>query len=117
MKRLFALVLLLIAAGCRRSESALGGDPARGKDLIESRYGCVACHSIPGTAGPRGMVGPPLDHIAVRQFLAGKLQNTPQTMAKWLQNPQAFAPGNAMPNLGVTPKDARDITAYLFTLK
>jgi cytochrome c1 len=38
-------------------------------------------------------------------------------MMKWLQNPQALDPNNAMPNLGVTPKDSGDITAYLYTLK
>jgi cytochrome c1 len=38
-------------------------------------------------------------------------------MTKWLQNPQAMDPNNAMPNLGVTPDDSRDIAAFLFTLK
>jgi cytochrome c2 len=115
---LLLLVIALVALGCgRKSAFALGGDPSHGKQLIEEKYGCPACHSVPGVEGPRGMVGPPLDHIAIRQFLIGKLENTPQNMSKWLQNPQGFAPGNAMPNLGVTPDDARDITAYLFTLK
>jgi cytochrome c1 len=63
------------------------------------------------------MVGPSLDHIGTRTYIAGKLQNNAQNMAKWLQNPQAFDPNNAMPNLGVTPDDARDITAFLDTLK
>jgi cytochrome c len=62
-------------------------------------------------------VGPPLDKMAERTFIGGKIQNTPQNMMQWLQNPQAFDPGNAMPNVGVTPNDARDITAFLFTLK
>ncbi|PRY20191.1 hypothetical protein CLV70_12572 [Pseudosporangium ferrugineum] len=31
-------------------------------------------------------------------------------------DPQAVEPGTAMPDLGVTSTDARDIAAYLFTL-
>ena len=115
---LAAIAVILLLGGCReKARYALGGDPGRGKQLIEEKYGCPACHSIPGVEGPRGMIGPPLDHIAVRQMLIGKLQNSPENMSKWLQNPQGFAPANAMPNLGVTSDDARDITAYLYTLK
>ena len=114
MKRWIITVVILLSACTKREESI--GDVDRGKRLIE-QYGCQACHVVPGVKGPKGVVGPPLDKIAVRTFIAGKVQNTPQNMTQWLQNPQAFDPGNAMPNLGVTPVDARDITAYLFTLK
>lgn len=93
-----------------------GGDPDRGKAAIE-RYGCNACHSIPGIPGPKGMVGPPLAHIASRPFIARKIANNPETMIKWLQNPPAFDPQSSMPSLGVTEADSRDITAYLESLK
>lgn len=118
-----ALLLLILAAACteRRYENAqtsrmTGGDIERGRQLITT-YGCTACHNVPGVRGPRGMVGPPLDGIASRTVLAGRLQNTPDVMIQWLQNPQAYDPQNAMPNLGVTPQDARDLTAFLYTLK
>lgn len=119
MRRLLFCALLL--AACNRYEKSedaalTGGDADRGKDAI-LRYGCTACHSIPGIRGPRGMVGPPLDHMVQRGFIAGKYQNTPQNLTQWLQNPQAMDPNNAMPNLGVTPDDAKDITAYLYTLR
>jgi cytochrome c len=110
-----ALLLILIAA-CAKREPPIPGDAERGKQLI-GQYGCVACHNVPGVKGPRGMVGPPLEHIASRTYLAGKIQNSAPAMTQWLQNPQAMDPNNAMPNLGVTPKDAEDITAYLYTLK
>jgi cytochrome c1 len=38
-------------------------------------------------------------------------------MTAWLRDPQAIVPGNAMPNVGLTEKDARDVAAYLFTLR
>jgi cytochrome c len=119
----FALLALCLATGCGREQqkaqvaaTTTGGSEDRGKQLID-KYGCNACHVIPGISGPKGMVGPPLDHMAVRQIIGGKIQNTPENMMKWLQNPQALDPQNAMPNLGVTPADSRDITAYLYTLK
>ena len=115
MKRAALLMSFAFALACNKHES-LPGDPEHGKELIQ-QYGCTACHSIPGVKGPKGMVGPSLEHIGTRTYIAGKLQNNAQNMAKWLQNPQAFDPNNAMPNLGVTPEDARDITAFLDTLK
>ena len=113
--------LLLFACTEKKDDHAetrtvTGGNSDRGKVLI-TQYGCPACHAIPGIEGPKGAIGPPLDRLASRTFIAGKVQNTPQNIITWLQNPQAFDPANAMPNLGVKPEDARDITAYLFTLK
>jgi cytochrome c2 len=110
-----ALIALLFVA-CARREPAIPGDADHGKQLL-SQYGCTSCHVIPGVKGPRGNVGPSLEHVATRTYLAGKLQNNVPNMTKWLQNPQVFDPQNAMPNLGVTPEDSRDITAYLYTLK
>jgi cytochrome c2 len=104
--------MIVLALGCKKSE----GNVDRGKQLV-TQYGCVACHVIPTVEGPKGMVGPPLDHIASRQIIAGKLPNTPENMMAWLQNPQMVDPNNSMPNLGVTPADARDMTAFLDSLK
>ena len=120
MRRLLLCALLL--AACNREDtnqiSAMtgGGDPAKGKDAIV-RYGCTACHNVPGIQGPRGMVGPPLDHMASRAFIAGKIQNSPPNLEQWIVNPQSLDPNNAMPALGVTPADAKDIAAFLYTLK
>jgi cytochrome c1 len=72
---------------------------------------------IPGATGPRARVGPPLAGIASRKILAGVLPNTPENMVRWLRGPQSVDPPTAMPDLGVTERDARDITAYLATLK
>ena len=33
-----------------------------------------------------------------------------------LQRSQSIVPGNAMPNLQLSPQEARDIAAYLYTL-
>ncbi len=87
-----------------------------GVQLIRS-YGCGSCHSIPGVTGADGMVGPPLVAWGRRTMVAGYLPNTPEQLEHWLVAPQSVAPGNAMPNLGVTQAEARDIAAYLYTLR
>ena len=124
MKRTAILMcVVVIATACSKPQEKYerrvatgGGDEKRGRQLID-QYGCTSCHAIPGVAGPKGMVGPPLDHIGSRSFIAGKFPNTPQTLMKWLQNPQAMDPQNAMPNLGITPADSRDLAAFLLSLK
>jgi cytochrome c len=92
------------------------GDRERGKRDVAA-YGCGACHVVPGVAGARGLVGPPLTSFAHRSHLAGSLPNTADHLVRWLQSPQSIRPGSAMPNLGVTEADARDIAAYLYSLE
>jgi mono/diheme cytochrome c family protein len=91
------------------------GDPRRGARAIP-QYGCTTCHSIPGILGRPVKVGPPLRGVARRNYLGGVLPNTPDAMVRWLLDPQAADPDSAMPALGLTPADAADIAAYLYTL-
>jgi mono/diheme cytochrome c family protein len=91
-------------------------DARRGAQAI-NQHACVTCHEIPGIVGANAPVGPPLEGIASREMLGGVLPNSPENMVRWLRQPQHFAPLTAMPNLGLTEHDARDIAAYLATLK
>jgi cytochrome c2 len=121
-ERLLGLVLFLalLSSGCRGPEETArrltGGEPGRGPALIR-KYGCQTCHTIPGVPGADGMVGPPLDRIAGRTYLAGRLPNTPQNLMRWIRDPQGISPGTAMPQMGVTEQDGRDIAAFLYTLQ
>lgn len=117
--RLLSIVLLalFLAIGCSSSEAELPpGDPDQGQAAIRG-YGCGSCHVIPGISGANGHVGPSLERIAKRVYLAGVLPNTSDNMARWIRAPEAVDPRTAMPNMGVSESDARDITAYLYTLK
>jgi mono/diheme cytochrome c family protein len=98
------------------SESASEPDAARGRRAIH-RYACLGCHAIPGMVGANAPVGPPLSGIGSRAVIAGVLPNTPDNMARWLRSPRSVNPGSAMPDLGVSERDARDIAAYLATLR
>ncbi len=117
-----SIVFLAVAYGCTEEEvekaaiQEKGGDPKRGKVTLRL-YGCGVCHTIPGVPGARGAVGPPLDRVAKRAYLAGVLPNTPANMIRWIQNAPEVDPRTAMPDMGVTERDARDIVAYLHTLR
>jgi mono/diheme cytochrome c family protein len=91
------------------------GDPKAGKRALY-QYLCATCHQIPGIVGASKHVGPPLEGMADRKYIAGVLPNTQENMVRWLRNPQRIDPLSAMPDLGVTEKDARDMAAYLSTL-
>jgi cytochrome c len=100
----------------RQASAITGGVPARGKTALRG-YGCVACHQIPGVVGPAARVGPPLDHLARRQTLAGVLPNTADNLVHWVREPQHVVRGNAMPELNVSEETARDMAAYLYSLR
>ena len=96
-----------------RAELITEGSVDRGR-LAFTAYGCGGCHSLTGVPGARGLVGPTLDGIGSRVMLGGRVENTPQNLMRWIADPQGVSPGTAMPNLGVTPRDQRDIAALLY---
>jgi mono/diheme cytochrome c family protein len=87
-------------------------DLERGRVAL-TQYACNACHKIPGVTGPDTLVGPPLHDLARRQYIAGRLPNNAADLVQWIQDPQKINPQSAMPALGVTESDARDMAAYL----
>lgn len=89
---------------------------ANGPEVLDA-YGCNSCHLIPGVTNEQGQVGPSLVDFGSRSYIAGKLTNTPENLIRWLRYPQEVEPGTAMPNLGVTESAARDMAAYLYTLR
>lgn len=93
-----------------------GGDVHRGAALI-NQYRCGACHLIPGIHDARGMVGPPLIYFAQRTFIAGEVPNSPANLVQWIRSPKSIEPGTAMPDLGLSEQEARDVAAYLYTLR
>lgn len=113
-----ALLLAALVGAC--SDPSLHphaeGDAQRGKVLLQ-QYGCGACHRIPGVAEARGAIGPPLDRLGRRVYIAGVLANSPSELARWIRTPEAVKPGTGMPNAHVTEQDARDMVAYLYRLR
>jgi len=90
-------------------QSKLNADAAsRGKQLFYSKYGCQSCH-IADYKNDKGYVGPALTSVGRRL--------TPVWTYKWLKDPATLRPGTLMPNFGLKDDEARDLTAFLMTLK
>ena len=122
---IFAAVALVVT-GCSRysdfvAEPRDGDNPARGNvaagAIAMRTYGCSACHSTTGIEGPRATVGPPLDHLANRIYIAGQLPNTPANLVHWIERPRDIHPDTVMPNTDLPDQAAHDIAAYLYTLR
>jgi cytochrome c len=92
---------------------------ARGEQLYHER--CGACHSLDEHgAGPkhRGLIGrkagtqPGFDYSAALK--ASNIVWSPQTLERWLADPNALVPGNKMiVQLASDPLDRAAIIAYL----
>ncbi len=110
------LAAALAVAGCTRTPGAGLGDAARGSFVIGQAQ-CGSCHAIPGIVNADGMAGPPLAGFARRSIIAGVMANPPADLVGWLRAPQSRVPGNAMPDMGLSDQQARDVAAYLYTLQ
>lgn len=111
---MLAFAALLAACGPTRPAPGIQGDPERGKIAL-TQYACHSCHTVPSIAGSKVYVGRPLGDMAERRYIAGKVPNTQDNLVRWIMDPQAIDPGNAMPNMGVSERDAIDISAYLLS--
>ncbi len=118
----FAGGAALLDRGARISEKAArardltGGDPDRGR-VAARALGCLACHTAPSVRGPRPIVGPPFEHFAKRPYIAGVVENTPGHLIQFIREPRSLAPKSAMPKLEMSENDARDLAAFLYTLR
>jgi cytochrome c2 len=111
-------VLAGLLAGCDKqppsSEPITGGNPRVGQQLI-ARYGCGACHEIKGIAHADSKVGPSLKEIRDSSYVGGVVPNSAANLEQWIVHPRALSPKTAMPELGVTQAEARDMAAYLYS--
>jgi cytochrome c1 len=120
-RRLLVLALACCLVGCRDTEPpahlrVAGGEQERGRRIV-AHLGCGVCHAIPGIAGARGRVGPPLASFGSRTFIAGLVPNRPAELVRFVQDAPAIAPGTAMPRLSMSDQEARDVAAYLYSLR
>jgi cytochrome c len=111
-----ALLVTLLLGSVARAD----GDAARG----QAKFGdCAACHKLEAGANN---VGPSLHGIFTRK--AGEIADfryspamkrsgiswTPETLDKFISDPQAMVPANRMPYAGMAgASDRADLIAYL----
>jgi len=112
------LPLAIVLSGCLAGNrpKAMGEAAARGEQVIV-HYQCGECHSIPGIHNAHGVFGPPLISMGSRTVIAGNFPNVPENLTRWVQAPTSMKPDTAMPDLGLTEQQARDVAAYLETLR
>lgn len=118
VSRLAVLALGVGALGACRNPGGYepvvaGGSAERGRAAL-IRYECGACHRIPGIPRAHGSVGPPLEDYGARVYVAGRYPNVPSRLVEWIRHAPALDPRTAMPDLGVTEAEARDMAAYLY---
>ena len=114
--RATAALSVLLLLGAARAD----GDAARGEARFQD---CAACHKLEAGANN---VGPSLHGIFTRK--AGEIADfryspaikrsgivwTPETLDKFITDPQALVPGNRMPYAGMAnASDRADLIAYL----
>jgi mono/diheme cytochrome c family protein len=92
-----------------------GGDIERGRRIVTGHVGaqCLRCHAL---GGGGGHAGPSLEGVATRHDRRGLLESLVNPNARLAQG---FGPTSAMPamNTLLTPREIRDVVAYLSTLR
>jgi len=91
-------------------------DSERGRRLL-AQYQCGSCHVIPGVEGAVGHAAPTLAAFGRRHYIAGQLPHSAETLVRWIVAPTSQVPNATMPVMGAGLRDARDIAAYLRTLR
>ena len=92
------------------------GDKDNGRLLLR-QFGCGGCHEIPGVADAAGKTGPSLKHFAKRIYIAGIAPNEVENLVRFIRDPKSLDPRTKMPDLGVGEAHARDMAAYLGSVK
>jgi cytochrome c len=113
---IFLLALTACGAWSPDEIEVPGGNRQRGAQALRD-YGCGYCHHIPGVEEGEGRVAMPLDNWGDRQLIAGQFPNNVEFLIPWIQDPPGMLPSTTMPNLGVSEQEARDMIAYLYTLR
>ena len=80
----------------------------QGKQLFYSKFACQSCH-IADYKNDKGYIGPALAGTGKR-FNAAWVYH-------WLKDPQTLRPGTIEPNQHMTDEEARNLTAFLMSLK
>jgi cytochrome c1 len=107
-----AAPLAACGSGVPATSALPGADRGRAPALLR-QFGCGSCHAIGSVRGADGLVGPSLTDFRNRRTIAGRLANTPENLVRWLLDPQRVKPRDAMPDVGLGRRDARDIAAFL----
>lgn len=91
-----------------------GGDAAKGKTVFQTS-GCLGCHTVKEGDRTVGPAEKPRYNVPDLSRIAEK--TTPEWLYAWVRDPRHYYPDTRMPDLRLSDEEARDVTAYLATLK
>ncbi|MGA9408003.1 MAG: c-type cytochrome, partial [Bacteroidota bacterium] len=91
-----------------------GGSVEKGKEHFDN-FGCKACHVMGEDLRVRNARESSYDIAPELTHAGGKLQ--PDWIFDWIKNPRHYNPTTKMPSLRLTDQEARDIVAYIMTMK
>lgn len=80
------------------------------------QYNCTSCHMIDGISSASYYVGPPLNNIVKRSFIAGILPMNRENLIRWIMDPAKHKANTLMPDLSVDRQHAEAMTEYLFDI-
>lgn len=110
------------ASGAREWVNPPPGDAINGATLYQQH--CTACHAVDSNKiGPahRGVVGRRVGSLPGYKYstelAASRLRWTPQTLNKWLGDPEELVSGQRMGFSIDSQQERADLIAYLITLK
>lgn len=112
----FAIIALFLPLTLAICGAAWAAEVPKEVVRIFNAKGCIGCHRVKGIPNAIGLIGPRLDGISRKQYIAGgKLLNTPKNLARWLRNPKAIK-STVMPYSGLTRKEIRILVKFFDTL-
>jgi cytochrome c len=115
-RRLFFICMAALGTISAAVATGVQGNAERGRRLL-AQYQCGSCHTIPGVASAAGTHASTLQGFGLRSYIAGRVVNRPELLARWIAQPHSLVPGTPMPSMGVSAADARDMAAYLLELR
>lgn len=105
--------------GLAPATDSSGADMGKGRQLLETK-GCGSCHVFTGVAALPSSSPPAMEpkafergHRLAPDLRVARERMTAARMIAWLEDPKAVKPDSAMPNIALTPAEARDIAAYV----
>src|ERR1700723_4018847 len=100
----------------QEAEASSDSSAEAGRRVFEST-GCINCHAVRGTVAD-GRFGPDLTHLMSRDTIAaGIAPNTPESLRKWIEDPDSIKQGSLMPAMKLKDEDLDALIAYLGTLR
>ena len=92
------------------------GDADNGQELFNS-VGCMGCHTVALEPDDTEMT---LESMLDRQgpnLISLGSKTTPKWLYNWIKDPKSYWPDTKMPDLRLSDSEAKDITAYLYSMK